>query len=125
LILATACAVGATDPGAGTDTPPPDDGDAGSAAPPSGALAGDAATPSPAADASHPTAADAAPTDAEAPKTAPDAQSAQCNGYATPTKTALCTGCGTSHPCEANGCYNGYYCELAQLKCVPKPASCP
>ena len=47
-----------------------------------------------------------------------------CSAYATPTVAAPCHGCG-SKPCQANGCYGGYWCEVALPKCVPKPASCP
>jgi hypothetical protein len=47
-----------------------------------------------------------------------------CPGYALPTTTADCDCDPTEHTCTANGCYNGYYCELSDLKCVKPPSGC-
>jgi hypothetical protein len=47
---------------------------------------------------------------------------ATCKGYAPPTVSASCTACKTS-PCQANGCYGGYWCELATDGCKKDPPS--
>jgi mono/diheme cytochrome c family protein len=46
-----------------------------------------------------------------------------CTGYADPQQTADCHACSGS-TCQHNGCYGGWYCELATLHCVPKPSGC-
>ncbi len=46
-----------------------------------------------------------------------------CNGYADPNTPAACHACKVS-PCQANGCFGGYYCDLGQTRCVPKPSGC-
>ncbi len=46
-----------------------------------------------------------------------------CAGYAGPTTPAACHACTTA-PCQANGCFNGYYCDLSQTRCVPRPSGC-
>ena len=38
---------------------------------------------------------------------------AVCKGYAPPDVTAACTACKTP-PCQANGCYGGYWCEMSE-----------
>jgi hypothetical protein len=48
-----------------------------------------------------------------------------CTGFADPTTDAGCHAKCTSGPCNANGCFGTYYCDLGALKCVPKPAGCP
>jgi hypothetical protein len=46
-----------------------------------------------------------------------------CPGYADPNTPASCN-CASGHSCAANNCYNGYYCNLSTLKCVPPPSGC-
>ncbi|MBS2033061.1 MAG: hypothetical protein JST54_34630 [Deltaproteobacteria bacterium] len=46
-----------------------------------------------------------------------------CPGYADPSTPASCP-CGNGHICAANGCYNGYFCDLGQNRCVAPPANC-
>lgn len=58
------------------------------------------------------------------PDAAPDTGPTTCSGYADTTTAAGCH-CKTGHTCTANGCYGGYYCDLALTRCVSKPASCP
>jgi hypothetical protein len=63
---------------------------------------------------------DAAVMDAGASDTgsSPDA-APTCPGYAAPGTSALCTGCNPAlETCQNNGCYGGYYCDLAKLSCV-------
>ena len=64
--------------------------------------------------------------DASMPPAPPDAAVplGACTGYVEPTANATCHSCG-SRPCQHNGCYGGYYCELSLTKCVAKPAACP
>jgi hypothetical protein len=45
-----------------------------------------------------------------------------CKGYAPPEITAGCTGCKTP-PCQANGCYGGYWCEMSKDSCSKDPPS--
>lgn len=46
-----------------------------------------------------------------------------CDGFADPATHSVCHACyGGS--CQANGCYGGYYCEVAPEHCVPKPNGC-
>jgi hypothetical protein len=47
-----------------------------------------------------------------------------CADYAAPAVVAACHSCG-SKPCQANGCYNGYWCDTLATKCLAKPAVCP
>jgi cellulose 1,4-beta-cellobiosidase len=47
-----------------------------------------------------------------------------CSDYAAPSTPAGCHASATK-PLDPNGCYGGYYCTLATLKCGPKPAVCP
>ncbi len=47
-----------------------------------------------------------------------------CSGYAAPSVAAMCTCSPAKHTCQTNGCYGGYYCDLATVKCVVKPAGC-
>jgi hypothetical protein len=49
---------------------------------------------------------------------------ATCNGYDGPDVTSKCDACGTTHTCQANGCYGGYWCEYATKKCYEKPSGC-
>jgi hypothetical protein len=45
-----------------------------------------------------------------------------CMGYAPPDVSAACTGCKTP-PCQANGCYGGYWCEVSADSCHEDPPS--
>ena len=47
---------------------------------------------------------------------------AACMGYAPPAMSASCTACKTP-PCQANGCYGGYWCEMSTSKCHSSPPS--
>ena len=46
-----------------------------------------------------------------------------CAGYAAPGVSAGCP-CSAGNTCTANNCYGGYFCELANLRCVPAPSGC-
>lgn len=47
---------------------------------------------------------------------------ADCGTLVGPDVPASCSGCGTTHVCQANGCYNGYLCDTAVSKChAPVP----
>jgi hypothetical protein len=63
--------------------------------------------------------------DSSTPHSQPDSStsSATCVG---PNVNAGCTACLTaSQPqtCQANGCYNGYYCNTITNKCYSSPSS--
>lgn len=64
-------------------------------------------------------------TDAKTDTNPPAAQD-PCPGFAVPNDSSgACTACQTAgQPCQANGCYNGYYCELSTDKCRQKPSGC-
>jgi hypothetical protein len=49
-----------------------------------------------------------------------------CLGAAPPDASAKCIGCKVGHvsPCQANGCFDGYYCELSRLDCQPMKEAC-
>jgi hypothetical protein len=49
-----------------------------------------------------------------------------CAGYSPPTTVDLCTACVVTDPaCQANGCFNGYYCKTIDLTCVaPSTVKC-
>ncbi|HSQ67901.1 MAG TPA: cytochrome c [Polyangiaceae bacterium] len=51
------------------------------------------------------------------------AAASSCAGYADPSTPASCHACKVA-PCQANGCFGGYYCELAESRCVPRPSGC-
>lgn len=46
-----------------------------------------------------------------------------CGDLVGPTRTAKCQSCGTK-PCQANGCYGGWWCNTTTNKCQPPPPSC-
>lgn len=46
-----------------------------------------------------------------------------CDGFAGPATQADCHACAGAE-CQPNGCYGGWYCELASLRCVEKPPGC-
>ena len=100
--------------------PAPGD-DAGSALPPA---SDDAGSTPPSDDASPTTTVDSASPSPPPPSPVDSGTAASCPGYAPPTTPAGCTCNPAIHPCTANGCYSGYYCELSALKCVTKPAGC-
>jgi hypothetical protein len=45
-----------------------------------------------------------------------------CKGYAPPAVSADCKSCDKS-PCQANGCYGGYWCEISDKYCAKDPPS--
>lgn len=46
-----------------------------------------------------------------------------CEGYADPTTKAGCHAC-SGGDCQPNGCFGGWYCDLATTHCVAKPSGC-
>jgi hypothetical protein len=46
-----------------------------------------------------------------------------CAAYAGPTVSAACHAC-LSRPCQANGCFGGYYCDTSTWTCHPQPDGC-
>jgi hypothetical protein len=54
-----------------------------------------------------------------------DGKAPLCPGYASPDTSAKCVACKpSSHDCQPNGCYNGYYCELSRLDCTKRSEAC-
>ena len=48
-----------------------------------------------------------------------------CPGLADPSTTATCTSCTQyNQPCQANGCYGGWWCNTQTNKCQQPPATC-
>jgi len=41
-----------------------------------------------------------------------------------PSQKSVCRACGDAHPCQPNGCFNGWWCDGTQRRCVPKPDNC-
>jgi hypothetical protein len=83
----------------------------------------DSRLPMDAADAAADTARDtAAPADTDAPADGPDSL---CGNLAPPTAPAPCRACNPdSGTCQANGCFNGYYCDVTITDCEPLPSKC-
>lgn len=52
--------------------------------------------------------------------------SSNCDGYDAPTTPSSCDSCtgSSSSPCQANGCYGGWYCDTATSKCHEAPSGC-
>ncbi len=51
--------------------------------------------------------------------------SSNCDGYADPDTPSTCDGCSKgSKSCQSNGCYGGWYCDLATRKCHAPPDGC-
>jgi hypothetical protein len=46
-----------------------------------------------------------------------------CAAYAAPTTSAACHAC-LSRPCQANGCFGGWYCDTSTWMCHPLPDGC-
>jgi len=46
-----------------------------------------------------------------------------CDGYADPTTPSVCHACSGSG-CQPNGCFGGWFCDLATSHCVSKPSGC-
>ncbi|HEY1958778.1 MAG TPA: cytochrome c [Polyangiaceae bacterium] len=46
-----------------------------------------------------------------------------CEGYADPTTASVCHACSGA-TCQPNGCFGGWFCELASARCVPQPSGC-
>jgi hypothetical protein len=65
-------------------------------------------------------------TSAPPPTCVPSSGGGNCAGYAAPGTAAGCGGCGSSGSttCQANGCYGGWYCDLASTTCHAPPAGC-
>jgi hypothetical protein len=53
-----------------------------------------------------------------------DGGTSGCPDLRQPTEPAACTSCKTQ-PCQANGCYNGYLCDVSTDKCVVPTTPCP
>lgn len=49
------------------------------------------------------------------------APSDTCGVLDGPTVASCCHGCSAGSPCQANGCYNGWYCDRNACKCQPAP----
>jgi hypothetical protein len=47
-----------------------------------------------------------------------------CPGLASPTMTAPCTSCKSKPGCQTNGCYGGWWCNVATSRCQSPPTSC-
>jgi hypothetical protein len=47
-----------------------------------------------------------------------------CGTLVGPNTTAACNSCGTTHTCQPNGCYGGWWCDTSTSKCHAPPASC-
>jgi hypothetical protein len=57
----------------------------------------------------------------------PDAgrESGSCAGLVGPSVSAPCYACDPkSKTCQPNGCYDGWFCEVAERDCQPPPAGC-
>ena len=54
------------------------------------------------------------------------APATSCGSLVDPTTPASCTSCGTgkTHPCQANGCYGGWWCDMSTDRCQTPPTSC-
>ena len=46
-----------------------------------------------------------------------------CGTLVGPGKAAACSSCG-ANPCQANGCYGGWWCNTATNRCQAPPATC-
>jgi hypothetical protein len=52
--------------------------------------------------------------------------SEHCGNLVGPDVMACCTACmKDGKPCQANGCYGGYWCKPATCGCAPPPMTCP
>jgi hypothetical protein len=48
-----------------------------------------------------------------------------CKNLAPPNATAPCTACNRdASTCQANGCFDGYVCDITTADCEPLPTSC-
>ncbi len=47
-----------------------------------------------------------------------------CGTMVAPTVVAGCHSC-TNQTCQTNGCYGGYWCDTATVKCHAPPTTCP
>ena len=119
-----ACAVGTTtDSGGDTTSQAPTD----PAPPPETALPAKAPAPgtaaTPASSAAPASSADSGASPPSSRNSSSGSPAAACTSAA-PTATAPCSACGTKPTCQANGCFNGYWCNLTTTKCTAKPAGC-
>ena len=46
-----------------------------------------------------------------------------CEGYAEPTTPSVCHACSGAS-CQPNGCFGGWFCDVATTHCVPQPSGC-
>ncbi len=55
-----------------------------------------------------------------------DASGSTCSTYAPPATSAPCRACdpGSSCPLTANGCYNGFFCDIGELDCKAPGTPC-
>jgi hypothetical protein len=67
--------------------------------------------------------AEAGEVDAGEDATLDGAADAACGTYAAPAVPALCHACKTL-PCQANGCFGGWFCETVSRTCHPAPLGC-
>jgi hypothetical protein len=47
-----------------------------------------------------------------------------CPGLASPTTMSPCTSCTGKSNCQTNGCYGGWWCNIATSRCQPPPTNC-
>ena len=53
------------------------------------------------------------------------ADAIECPGLADPHTPAQCNACDPQfRDCQTNGCYNGWYCNVASRYCEPPPTTC-
>jgi len=51
--------------------------------------------------------------------------SGSCAAFAAPGTSAPCSACSAgSSSCQANGCYNGYLCDVAERDCKAPGTAC-
>jgi hypothetical protein len=60
--------------------------------------------------------------DAGSPPPAPPGGT--CGTLADPNTAAQCHSCGTTHTCQANGCYGGWWCDTSTDRCQAPPTNC-
>ena len=54
----------------------------------------------------------------------PPPPSNTCGTLVGPSVSASCNSCGSSHTCQANGCYGGWWCDTSTDKCQAAPSNC-
>src|SRR5215472_3823977 len=54
-----------------------------------------------------------------------DSSPPSCGSLVAPSAPAPCNACSPQFSdCQANGCYNGWFCDVAARYCRPPPTSC-